>query len=56
MAAPGKRIIRTAVDWSSVGVTLLAFLAGRFTYRSEAEWKERIASDRKSTRLNSSHC
>ena len=44
MAAPGKRIIRTAVDWSSVGVTLLAFLAGRFTYRSEAEWKERIAS------------
>ena len=44
MAAPGKRIIRTAVDWSSAGVTLLAFLAGRFTYRSEAEWKERIAT------------
>ncbi len=44
MAAPGKRIIRTAVDWSSAGVTLLAFLAGRFTYRSEAEWSERISS------------
>ncbi len=38
------RIIRSSVDWSSVGLTLEAMLAGRFTYRSLAEWQERIGS------------
>ena len=38
------RVIRSAVDWSSVGQTLVQFLASRFTYRSESEWRQRIAS------------
>ena len=44
MAAPGQRIIRTAVDWSSAGLLLADFLAGRFTYRSQEEWCVRINS------------
>lgn len=44
MAPPGKRIIRTSVDWSNTGTLLVHFLAARFTYRSEAEWVERINS------------
>lgn len=36
------RIIRTAVDWSSAGVVLADFLAGRFTYRTRDEWCTRI--------------
>ena len=39
-----QRIIRTSVDWSGAGITLADFLAGRFTYRSQAEWCSRIAS------------
>ena len=42
MAKPGKRIIRTSVDWSCTGMSLLQFLSGRFTYRSSDEWAERI--------------
>ena len=42
MAKPGKRIIRTSVDWSCTGMSLLQFLSGRFTYRSADEWAERI--------------
>ena len=42
MGAPGKRIIRTSVDWSCAGLVLSTFLAGRFTYRSEEQWVERI--------------
>lgn len=38
----GPRIIRTAVDWSGAGTVLADYLAGRFTYRSRAEWCERI--------------
>ncbi len=38
------RVIRSAVDWSSVGRTLAAYLASRFTYRSFEEWSERIRS------------
>ena len=44
MSAPGQRIIRTSVDWSNAGLSLVQFLAGRFTYRTGAEWKERISS------------
>ncbi len=39
-----RRIIRSAVDWSSAGLTLIDFLAGRFTYRSAEEWLARISS------------
>lgn len=42
MGAPGKRIIRTSADWSCAGLVLSTFLAGRFTYRSEEQWVERI--------------
>ena len=42
MAKPGKRIIRTSVDWSCTGMSLLQFLSGRFTYRNSDEWAERI--------------
>ena len=42
MSAPGKRIIRTSADWSCAGLVLSTFLAGRFTYRSEEQWIERI--------------
>ena len=39
-----QRIIRTSIDWSGSGLTLADFLAGRFTYRSKAEWCGRITS------------
>ena len=38
------RVIRSAADWSSAGQMLVKFLASRFTYRSEPEWRQRIAS------------
>ena len=41
---PGSRIIRTAVDWSGAGLILVDYLAGRFTYRTADQWRERIAS------------
>lgn len=37
-----ERIIKTGVTWNAEGLTLLDYLAGRFTYRSPAEWSERI--------------
>ena len=37
-----QRIIRTSVDWSGAGLRLDQYLAGRFTYRSIDEWRERI--------------
>lgn len=39
-----QRIIRTAIDWSAADLLLADYLAGRFTYRSKAQWCERIAS------------
>jgi hypothetical protein len=39
-----ERIIKTGVTWNAEGLTLLSYLAGRFTYRSPAEWSERIAN------------
>ncbi len=38
----GRRIIRSAVDWSGAGLPLDAYLAGRFTYRSLEAWRDRI--------------
>ena len=38
------RIIRSSVDWSCAGLLLADMLAGRFTYRSKAEWCQRIES------------
>lgn len=35
---PGARIIRTHVNWDGVGLSLLGYLAGRFTYRTKDEW------------------
>ncbi len=37
-----RRVIRTSVDWSGAGAMLERYLAGRFTYRSSEEWRERI--------------
>jgi 23S rRNA pseudouridine955/2504/2580 synthase/23S rRNA pseudouridine1911/1915/1917 synthase len=37
------RVIRSTVDWSGVGLRLDEYLAMRFTYRSIAEWRDRIA-------------
>ena len=39
-----RRVIRSSIDWSGVGLALEQFLAGRFTYRSLEEWRERIRS------------
>ena len=39
-----RRVIRTSVDWSGSGIALDIYLAGRFTYRSLEEWRERIRS------------
>ncbi|MBE6375335.1 MAG: hypothetical protein E7050_02615 [Lentisphaerae bacterium] len=39
-----RRIIRTSIDWSGNGLTLIDFLSGRFTYRSKEEWITRINS------------
>ncbi|MBO5307108.1 MAG: RluA family pseudouridine synthase [Lentisphaeria bacterium] len=38
-----RRVIRSAVDWSNAGNRLIDYLAGRFTYRSAGEWRDRIA-------------
>ena len=37
-----RRIVRCSVDWSSVGLRLIDYLAGRFTYRDAAAWSEVI--------------
>ena len=39
-----ERIIKTGVTWNGEGLRLADYLAGRFTYRSIAEWGERILS------------
>ena len=39
-----RRIIRTSADWSCVGLKLIDYLAGRFTYRDAAAWREVIAA------------
>ena len=39
-----RRIIRTSADWSCVGLRLIDYLAGRFTYRDAAAWREVIAA------------
>lgn len=39
-----ERIIKTGVTWNGEGVTLVNYLAGRFTYRSPEEWAQRIGS------------
>lgn len=38
-----RRVIRSSIDWSGVGLRLDDYLAARFTYRSLEEWRERIA-------------
>ena len=37
-----ERIIRTSIDWSGAGLLLVDYLAGRFTYRTSEQWRERI--------------
>lgn len=37
-----ERIIKTGITWDAQGVALENYLAGRFTYRSLEEWRERI--------------
>ena len=37
-----RRIVRCSVDWSSVGIRLIDYLAGRFSYRDAAAWTEVI--------------
>jgi len=44
MSDLSRRVVKSSVDWSSAGLRLIDLLAGRFTYRSAAEWEERIAS------------
>ena len=39
-----RRVIRTSADWSCVGLKLIDYLAGRFTYRDAAAWAEVIAA------------
>ena len=39
-----SRIIRTGVNWSNAGMSLLGYLTSRFTYRTGSEWEERIFS------------
>ena len=39
-----ERIIKTGVTWNGEGLTLVNYLAGRFTYRSPEEWAQRIDS------------
>ncbi len=39
-----RRVIRTSIDWSGAGQRLDEYLAGRFTYRSLSEWRDRIAA------------
>ena len=37
-----ERIIKTGITWDAQGIVLENYLAGRFTYRSLEEWRERI--------------
>ena len=37
-----ERIIKTGITWDAQGVALENYLAGRFTYRTLTEWRERI--------------
>ena len=37
-----KRQVRSAVDWTSCGQTLLRFLASRFPYRDEEGWRQAV--------------
>lgn len=39
-----RRVIRTSVDWSCVGIRLINYLAGRFTYRDAPAWEKVIAA------------
>lgn len=39
---PGKRIVRTAVNWDSENLALISYLTSRFTYRDEASWRQLI--------------
>lgn len=39
-----RRVIRTSADWSCVGMRLIDYLAGRFTYRDAAAWEQVIAA------------
>lgn len=39
-----RRIVRTSVDWSCVGIRLIDYLSGRFTYRDAEAWKGVIAA------------
>ena len=39
-----ERIIKTGVTWNGEGLTLVNYLAGRFTYRSPEEWVQRISA------------
>ena len=39
---PGERIVRCNVAWDSAGTTLLDYLATRFTYRTQNEWRPLI--------------
>ena len=38
-----RRIVRCSADWSCVGIRLVDYLIGRFTYRSADEWRRAIA-------------
>ncbi|MDD3885812.1 MAG: RluA family pseudouridine synthase [Victivallaceae bacterium] len=38
-----RRVIRSSIDWSGDGLALDRYLAGRFTYRSLDEWRQRIS-------------
>jgi len=39
-----RRIVRTSADWSCVGIRLIDYLAGRFTYRDAKAWRDVIAA------------
>ena len=39
-----RRIVRTSADWSCVGLRLIDYLSGRFTYRDAEAWKSVIAA------------
>lgn len=39
-----RRVIRTSADWSCVGIRLIDYLTGRFTYRDAAAWEKVIAA------------
>ena len=39
-----RRIVRTSADWSCVGIRLIDYLAGRFTYRDADAWRKVIGA------------